>query len=363
MIEKRKIPAEADVVDRLNQGQLDLAPLTLQPVAIEPKGQNIDMLIEATWKGQRQVFAVEYKAFSTPRALRDAAAQAKAYAQRENLEPMVLVPFLSKDRLDELEREGVSGIDLCGNGVVVVPGKFAVYRTGAPNRFRSSAAIKNVYQKNSSIVGRVFLARPRYEAVTEIQKEIRRRSLPVWPPISLATVSKALKGLEDDLIVSRSEIGISLLQADKLLDNLAANFTRRKDRPSFKVKVSADGKELFQLLLRSADEVKTSVMATGTASVNQYAVMQRGPVLSIYCPEPERLLQRLGGTSTDRFPNVEIIEAKEPFLYFDAREERSFRWASPVQVYLELITGDKRDRETAEQVREFILKNVRRPPE
>ena len=72
------------------------------------------------------------------------------------------------------------------------------------------------------------------------------------------------------------------------------------------------------------------------------------------------LLKRLGGTSTDRFPNVEIIQAKEPFLYFDVRENRGFRWASPVQVYLELMTGDKRDRETAEQVRDFIMKNVRR---
>jgi hypothetical protein len=87
--------------------------------------------------------------------------------------------------------------------------------------------------------------------------------------------------------------------------------------------------------------------------------MQRGPVLSLYCTEPESLLQRAGGAATDRFPNVELIKAADPVLYFDARIERSFRWASPVQVYLELMAGDKRDRETAEQVREFILNEVR----
>jgi hypothetical protein len=32
-------------------------------------------------------------------------------------------------------------------------------------------------------------------------------------------------------------------------------------------------------------------------------------------------------------------------------------WASPIQVYLELMTGDKRDRETAGQVKEVILKS------
>ena len=359
MTENRKIPPEKDILFRLSSGQFDFPPLTLRPVPVEP-GREVDMIVQATWKGQQTTFAVECKALSTPRALRDAVAQAKAYAQREKLEPMIIVPFLSKERLDELEREGISGIDLSGNGIVVAPGKFSVYRTGAPNRFRTSAPIKNIYQKNSSIVGRVFLTRPRYEAVTEIRSEIQRRSGRVWPPISLATVSKALKGLEDDLIVSRSDAGISLVQPDKLLDKLAANFTRGKERPPFRAKVPADGPELFESLLRAADELKIPIVATGTGSVTQYAVMQRGPVVSVYCPEPETLLKRLDGTATDRFPNVEITEANEPFLYFDAREERGFRWSSPVQVYLELMAGDKRDRETAEQIRELILKHVRR---
>jgi len=359
MGEDRKIPFERDILDRLNGGQLEFPPLTFQPVSVEPKDRNIDMIIEAAWKDQRAVFAIECKASSTPRTLRDAAAQAKAYAQRENLEPMVVVPFLSRERLDELEREGVSGIDICGNGVVVASGKFAVYRTGAPNRFRSSAAIKNIYQKNSSIVGRVFLARPRYETVTEIQSEIERRSLPVWPSISLATVSKALKGLADDLIVSRGDAGISLVQPDKLLEKLATNFTWDKGRTSIRAKVAAEGDQLSEVLVKTAEVLNLPLVATGTASVSQYAVMQRSAVLSVYCTEPETLLKRIGGTTIDRFPNVEIIKTDGPLSYFDARVKGGFRWASPVQVYLELMAGDKRDRETAEQVGTFILNNVR----
>jgi len=317
------------------------------------------MLLEATWKGQEAVFAVECKSFSTPRAIREATAQAQAFARPANREPMVVVPFLSSERLEELEREGISGIDLCGNGVVVVPGKFAVYRTGAPNRFPSSAPIKNIYQKNSSMVSRVFLARPRYGAVMEIQSEIQRRSLSAWPPISLATVSKVLKGLEDDLIVSRGDARIRLVQPDKLLRELAANFTTEDERVSIRAKVSAEGDQLLKVLAKTAGSLDVPLVATGAASATRYAVMQRGPVLSLYCTEPERLLERMGGALTDRFPNVELTKADEPVFYFDARIERDFRWASPVQVYLELMAGDKRDRETAEQVREFILNEAR----
>jgi len=32
----------------------------------------------------------------------------------------------------------------------------------------------------------------------------------------------------------------------------------------------------------------------------------------------------------------------------DGRQEGNYWWASPVQVYLELMAGDKRDQETAE---------------
>ena len=53
------------------------------------------------------------------------------------------------------------------------------------------------------------------------------------------------------------------------------------------------------------------------------------------------------------------METEDETVYFDAREERDFWWASPVQVYLELMAGDKRDQETAEQVKSLILKEVK----
>ncbi len=60
--------------------------------------------------------------------------------------PLLFVPFLSERQLQELEQEKISGIDLCGNGVVVVPDVFAVFRSGEKNRFTSSAPIENIYR-------------------------------------------------------------------------------------------------------------------------------------------------------------------------------------------------------------------------
>ncbi|MFM7319404.1 MAG: hypothetical protein ACKO5E_20860, partial [bacterium] len=50
------------------------------------------------------------------------------------------------------------------------------------------------------------------------------------------------------------------------------------------------------------------------------------------------------------------IEINRSFGGFDARQDEGFLWASPVQTWLELMRGDKRDRETANQVKGRILR-------
>jgi len=66
----------------------------------------------------------------------------------------------------------------------------------------------------------------------------------------------------------------------------------------------------------------------------------------------------LPGSRSDRFPNLELVETEDETVYFDGRKEGNSWWASSVQVYLELMAGDKRDRETAEQVKSLILMNL-----
>jgi hypothetical protein len=275
---------------------------------------------------------------------------------------MLIMPFLNEQQLQKLGQEGISGIDLCGNGVVVVPGKFSVFRSGEKNRFPSSAPIKNIYRRNSSMVGRVFLLRSTYDTVQEICAEINRRNMLVnrWDkrPMSLSTVSKSLKTLEEDLIVERKGI-IRLLQPDKLLEKLSENYAPPNIKERVHLRVSEESGTIQELLLKQSQELRLPLVATGTSSVAQYAVMQRGDVLSVYCPRLEMLLERLSGSQSDRFPNLELIETDNEAVYFDARKDGNFWWASPVQVYLELMAGDKRDQETAEQVKSFLLKDLR----
>jgi hypothetical protein len=275
--------------------------------------------------------------------------------------PMLIMPYLSQGHLQELEAAGLSGIDLCGNGVVIAPNKFSIFRSGKTNRFPSSAPIKNVYRKNSSMVGRAFLIRAGYGTVQEICAEINRRNLLVnrWDkgPMNLSTVSKSLKILEEDLIVGRNG-SICLLQPEKLLEKLTENYVSPKIRERVRLKVSEETGPMQELLVRQARKLGMPLVATGSSSVAQFSVMQRGDILSVYCPRLDILGAQLPGNRVDRFPNLELLETEDEPVYFDAGEKGGFWWASPVQVYLELMSGDKRDRETAEQVKSFLLANL-----
>jgi hypothetical protein len=394
----RKSITEADLLAFLNEGRLQFPPLQVQEVTTEAnwrtpedKVSALDATITLRWRDQAYRFGVEAKRLWTPKIISEAVDTVRRQVSlgKESLlggeagkplYPLVLVPYLSEEWLLNLEAREVSGLDLCGNGVVVVPGELLVLRTGFPNRFRWEGTIKNVYRKNSSIVARVFLLMPQFGSVNEALAEVRKRG----GKVALATVSKVCKNLEDDLVIEggrgqapwvrpaprrqkdwpeppRARVGPSpfvrwlrLLQPEKLLDLLAENYVLPAVSRTFQGKWGLPPEALRMRLAGWEEKCSARVVLTGASSVEAYAVMAREPVQSYYCTDIEGAVGSLGDDirETDRFANVQLLETQDEFVYFD---RRSGLWASPIQSYLELLTGDKRERETANQVRRVIL--------
>ena len=358
------MPTEKEMLDQLREGRVQLPPLAFRfledPLDVgDNKG--IDAYIEVKWQRKSARFAVECKALSTPKVFQDGIRFLKSLTLPNTYVPMLSMPFLSERQLKDLEREGISGIDLCGNCVVVYPGTFSVFRSGGKNRFPSSALIKNIYRKNSSMVGRGFFIYSDFQAVQDIRATINRRNLLVnrWDkkPMSLSTVSKVLKTMVEDLIITRKDT-IRLLQPDKLLEKLCANYNPPVIKERVRLKISEKNEMLLKLLSEQSRKLALPLMASGTSSVTRYTVMQRGDLLTVYCPKVEMLLEKLPGSQSDRFPNLELLETEDEPVYFNARQAEGFWWASPLQVYMELMVGDKRDQETAGQLKALILKDV-----
>ncbi|GAC1334016.1 MAG: hypothetical protein NVSMB14_01010 [Isosphaeraceae bacterium] len=354
-------PTEKEFIARLRRGETAFPPLNLtweeEEKKIDGVGRRIDGVIRMEWQKKTFRFVAECKRLSNPKALDAAVEQTRELVQGTNLLPLLVVTYLDEEAIDALEARAVSGIDLCGNGVVIVPGRWYVRRTGNPNLFRAEGAIKNVYRKNSSVVARLFLARPEFVSVQDALEELARRG----GRVTLSTVSKVCKRLEEDLIVERKRdkrTKLRLIQPEKLLDRLAANYAPPGVTKRLTGKLNGIEPPEFRRQLRNwAQKAGEQVARTGASSVGAYAVMARNDMEAYYCTDASGAVRSLGERfqPTDRFATVTLLETRDEEVYFDRREDLT---ASAVETFLELSSGDKRDRETADQVRKVILLNT-----
>ncbi|HVW02570.1 MAG TPA: hypothetical protein VHB77_19595, partial [Planctomycetaceae bacterium] len=93
-------------------------------------GSNPDAILEATSEGQRIEFEAEFKSRSSPQTFEAAIGQITGWQTTRDRHPLLVMPYLRESQLARLWDLKLSGIDLCGNGVVTVPDKAYVFRTG-----------------------------------------------------------------------------------------------------------------------------------------------------------------------------------------------------------------------------------------
>lgn len=318
-----------------------------------PKGRAGALVVTVSVGGKRHRFLAELRAGSTPRLVEEARMRAQESAQVAGLLPMVIVPHLSPARIDSLLASGVSGMDLSGNGLIIVPGTLLLRRDGQPNRFPDSRPSRFAYRRATSIVPRAFLCRAEYESVGAIREEIARRG----SDVALSTVSKALARMVDDLLVSRDGDSIRLVQPDGLLDALAGSFRYPREIASVRLRWREPISAMFGALKEE------SVSLSGLSSVAQYSAGMRSDRPVIYCADLSRAQAAIGRawSPEDRFPDITMVEIDDPAVLFATTvTPDGVVAASAVQTYLELnVSGDPRDREMALQVRDAILRDVR----
>jgi hypothetical protein len=338
--------------------------------ALLQKNDELDAILAVTAEEQTFEFAAEFKSRNTPRIFEEALNVIQKAAQRRQMLPMLVVPYLRENQLEELQRRQLSGIDLSGNGVVTVPGKLLVYRTGAPNKFPESAPTKYAYRGTTSLVARAFLCRETFRSLADIEGEIKKRG----GSVVLSTISKALKRMTEDLIIDRADDGFRLRQPEKLLQKLNASYSPPKVGKIVtlkvkKVPVVSEGRQLTADGLKSVAKLtldrlflrKDLMTLAGVSSIENYAVMGRQEWPVLYTPNAGELLRIWGENveQTSRFVDLELRETDDPTVYFDVRMKENLPYASPIQVFLECSAGDKREQETALQVKNLILRELK----
>jgi len=257
---------------------------------------------------------------------------------------LLAVPYISSSIADLLEDSGMSGIDLNGNYVLQTDELIAI-RLDQKNQYKESGGIKNVFRGTSSLVCRYLLHDPGpHDTVSGIYEGIQELD----GRLSLSTVSKVLSTLDDELIIEKGD-QIRVLQPETLLKNLRDEYQPPKSAETVRLDLPEDRRE--------KEEVLSSLLGRalwvwgGETSAVQYATTTPSQEDAAYTRDLPRSDDRLDQYRDERFYNCTLIESRDDVVYF----AHDGHWASDVQTYLDLMRGDKREREIARDVEGRIL--------
>jgi hypothetical protein len=277
-------------------------------------------------------------------------------ADNAGLIPLLIAPYISPKQADVLRETGVSWLDLSGNLVVRVPGEVYIERTGRPNRFPDTAPIKKVFQGTASLVARALLLEPAgFDSLSSLATFINKRGA----GISLSTVSKVLNSLEQDLLVSKEDSHIRVIDPSKLLSRLAEGYA-----------LSSWGQKcdgLCRFFLQNAEQALQRIcpmLGDSYVFCRFYAAELKGLATStqttMYVTDLNRIMQ-----ASKTFPSVLVadeefgqlvaVEARDQTPWFNAEIMNGVRVVDDIELYLEMMIDTPRGPQVAEVLRSRIL--------
>jgi hypothetical protein len=342
-----KKPSERDLLARVQPGSELLPPLVVLACRELDRNDPADARVKIGWRNQSTGFrfVVQAKPQSSALIVQTAVAQARSAAKNGEF-PLIVVPYLSPERLADLERAEVSGVDLCGNGLIVVPGRLFVFRSGQPNRYPDSRPLNNPYRGRSAMVARMLLIRSSWPTLSALALATKEAGT----ELSLPQVSKAVQALEEDLIVAKTKGTITLKDRQRLLDRLGSEWREPlfRERQTLRLPLGTD----VAKALSSDSQLKWAM--TGESSVTRYAIFSQGGPRRVAVSDVSRAMTLLNGApeSIPNFADVELLETdEEGFFFANEIDENGFRWASRLQTWLELQSGDARQQDAARDLR------------
>ena len=352
------------IIEHLIQTKELLPPL--QRDSVLTSGEELggaDLMLTTFLKGnhlEQFLFLVEVKAASTPQIVQNAIHQIKFIHRKNNdpeMHPMIVVPYLSEERLKDLEEAQVSGIDLCGNGIVNIPGRLSIFRTGNENRYPESRPVSNPFQGKTAMVARAFISelslhseKTEFDTLGALQQTI----IDGGAAISLSQVSKAVSALEEELLIGSKARAIYILDPDRIIKRLAMSW-----RPQIKRRIFLRHDEKINALKKLNRHSALKWAVTGESSVSRYNTFgQGGPIKVAVSRIDHEMMQLLAGAEEPirNFADLEIMETDEPGYYFENQiDNNGLRWASRLQSWIELRNGDARQQDAASAVRNQII--------
>lgn len=353
---------EEQVIQSLKSMSERYAPLIINRIAEQvslPEGYRVDAVIEFSIQNGPSFEAVaEIAPVSTPQNILRRARQLADYfgkAKKTNMVPLVIAPYIGVKQAMILADKGISWIDLSGNMSVRVSSRVYIERTGKPNRFPDTAPIKKIFQGASSLVSRALLLKPEgFSSLYEMVDFINARNA----KITLSTVSKVLKSLEEDLLVTKSKKMIYVTNAERLLERLKESYINSTERKAGETYRFATDKH-DAMFVAFNEMLSIDYVACGfyAAQIKGLAVTEKITIFvrSMESVKRAAVRKQIQITPDAEFGNVSITESSDPGVWFNADIKPCSAIVDDIELYLEMIADTPRGPKIAEQLKRQIL--------
>ncbi len=355
---------EQEIIDRLERAKREYLPLTIASIDKE-SGRGGDLRFDAVIEfsiedGPSFRALAEVVSQATPKSVLQSCARMKeVLAESEGFAvvPMIVAPYISGRQADILSQAGISWLDLSGNMVIRVADRIYIERTGWPNQFPDTAPIKKIFQGTASLVARALLLRPvGFASLSQIVEFIERRG----GAITLSTVSKVLKSLEEELLVTRSRRSISASEPGQLLSRLAEGNGASQSGLRMKTyRYAIEGRETT--LARLCEKLGSTYVFCGFYAA-QLKGLAASDEISMYVSDMSRFREAVRDLNSvvhpdEEFGNLNVIATKRRLPWFDAETRDEERIVDDLQLYLEMKIDTPRGPKIAEVLRRRILQD------
>ena len=316
----------------------------------------------------------EIKQSISPRQLEDIAPWiARLKAIEKDAAFAIVSPALSQQAQAFCIEAGIDFLDLAGNISINVPGKFVLQRTGQRSKVVVEASDGprevNVFSGRFSRVVRVLLQKPREWTLSEIAQELenesRDNSLLTGADrnaglfvVSLGTISKALRTLEDQLWSRRRGTSALVPEPKRLLLTWAAKY-RERYRSRLRDSITYPnpfGQDLTAISNALEAFAIPGFAFTGPAAANVSAPFIDLDTIDVYLSEPKQTekLKDLANRKADG-PPLRFLEPYDLGVFMYARRSDRIPTVSDVQAYLDLIARGGRDQKQADYLFEKAI--------
>ncbi len=288
----------------------------------------------------------------------------------------IVSPALSPQAQTFCIEAGIDFLDLAGNISINVPGKFVLQRTGQRSKgvVESTEAPRdvNVFSGRFSRILRVLLQNPRNWTLTEIAQELERESRDNSLlkgaeadgdssrsfAVSLGTISKALRTLEDQLWIRRRGSQVLVPEPRRLLDAWAAKY---RERYRFRLRSSFTCPNPFGQDLTVISNGLRSISIGPFAFTGPAAANVRAPFLDL--DKADVYLSSLDQAEKLRAPSKRAADSPPlrflaPYdlgVFMYAKQFDDIPVVSDIQAYLDLSARGGRDQKQADYLFEKAI--------